>query len=1658
MKRTYLLGSVILGVLILLAVMVGLTVAGVFGSDEIPVLVFSSDSAESAYNAEPLKASGWRLISGKLKEGHTVKASTYGSQTEVGISENSLSVEIFDENNVNVTEEYQIELKLGKIKVNPRTLRILTGSATKEYDGNPLECQSYQIISGSLVKGHTLAVEYGIKRTEVGVSENTVVAKVLDGKTEVSSNYAVEIINGKLTVTGYPITISTPSAEGVYNGEPLTYDYYELVSGEMRDGDKLYVTVIGSQTEAGESQNDIIAQVISPSGTDVTARYDIKKELGTLLVKPRDIYVVTEGKTAVYTGSPIENRSYTVEGSLVEGHTIYVSVTGKQTDVGVSNNTFIAEIKDKNGNIVTSNYNVASALGQLEVLPVDITITSSSAEKDYDTLPLTSSDYEITFGKLLPGHIVKVEITGEQKTVGIGENTFIYQVTDSYGNDVTELYNVATIFGTLNIKPIEITLRTQGGEKIYDGTPLTVTGDDTWSISVGQLYTGHTIYVEQTGAQTGAGTSPNTLKYVMLDENGVDVTSCYLVTEDFGDLTVNPIKLTIKTEGDTRPYNGEELTKNVWELVGGTVLEGHHLEVIVTGTIKYVGEVENTFTPIIVDSHGTDVTENYEVEPVCGTLRVLPIELTIATDSDSKVYDGTPLVKDGWTLVGGEIAPGHTIVVNVIGSITNVGVVENEISYNVYDENGEDITSTYYINESLGTLEVTPITITIKTGSDHKIYDRQPLVCHEYELTEGALLEGHTLEVEFNNSITEVGEDYNTFAFYVYDENGVNLSGNYSATALYGKLRIEPIKIVVYTESGEKVYDGTPLTKSGWEINYGELLSGDELFVTPYGSQTKVGMGFNQATWYIESAEGVDISKNYNVQINPGPLEVTPVYLSVTSEGATKMYDGEPLRKEEYYVTRGEVVDGESLAVVFNLFPTEAGTYENKMEVIIVNADGVDVTRNYEINKTYGKLEISKRVVTIRTDSAEKVYDGNPLTAPGFTIVSSTKPIGAHTVFAVINGSQTEVGKSDNIYAELRMIDENGQDITANYDLSGAQLGVLTVRDPSEAPPPEEPEPPVEDDGNTLLASVMATSQGSVYLREMSFGSYNGRGFDAAAPYGKTFDGSFGMSYLSSLSLGGAVSDEIHIKYHTTRYFLPEYLEPTYYDYRVQGSDVSFSDTGATDARAYYYAYQYSGKNAPTGVPSQYAGYEEEYREFVYQNYLSVPNTTSAYLKRIIKDQGFDKNDPQVIYKVAKYIQGAAEYNLDFNKEMETLEDDVVIAFLEKYKEGVCRHYAAAATLLLRELGIPARYTVGVLLVVENAGEWQDVYSKSSHAWTEVYIDGVGWLALEVTAGYETGEGEGDGQGGGNGGNGGSGGETGGGSGGETGGGDDGNGGNGGNGGNTGNDSEKPDPTKPTILVKPVDLAMKYRDGETLYPNGELTGDKAFRELLSMGYTYECVVSGERSEVGYGESIIESFILKDRDGEDVTDLFNVNYAKGRLHVYVAELYISSHSITTLYTGEPIRCEKYDATGLLRGHTLEITFTGEKIEAGSTMNSYIYKIYDADGNDASYMYLVKPSYGTIKVEQISITIEADSTVLTLDELTALGGVYYAEKWEITSGAVLEGHTVEVVLDGYIDDLGRCDSIIVSVIIRDAGGVDVTKCYSITYVDGEMRVKP
>ena len=72
----------------------------------------------------------------------------------------------------------------------------------------------------------------------------------------------------------------------------------------------------------------------------------------------------------------------------------------------------------------------------------------------------------------------------------------------------------------------------------------------------------------------------------------------------------------------------------------------------------------------------TDVTDCYTITYANGTLEVTKKALTITADSGSKVYDGTALTKDSYTISG--LVSGDTITsVTVTGSQTVVGSSDN---------------------------------------------------------------------------------------------------------------------------------------------------------------------------------------------------------------------------------------------------------------------------------------------------------------------------------------------------------------------------------------------------------------------------------------------------------------------------------------------------------------------------------------------------------------------------------------------------------------------------------------------------------------------------------------------------------------------------------------------------------------------------------------------------------------------------------------------------------------------------------------------------------------------------------------------------------------------------------------------------------------------
>ena len=80
---------------------------------------------------------------------------------------------------------------------------------------------------------------------------------------------------------------------------------------------------------------------------------------------------------------------------------------------------------------------------------------------------------------------------------------------------------------------------------------------------------------------------------------------------------------------------------------------------------------------------------------------------------------------------------------------------------------------------------------------------------------------------------------------------------------------------------------------------------------------------------------------------------------------------------------------------------------------------------------------------------------------------------------------------------------------------------------------------------------------------------------------------------------------------------------------------------------------------------------------------------------------------------------------------------EAIAEFLE-VREGYCVHLASAFALMARTVGMPARIVVGYLPGVATGEEVDgedvaQVTSSQSHAWPEVYFEGIGWVPFEPT-------------------------------------------------------------------------------------------------------------------------------------------------------------------------------------------------------------------------------------------------------------------------------------------------------------------------------------
>ena len=146
--------------------------------------------------------------------------------------------------------------------------------------------------------------------------------------------------------------------------------------------------------------------------------------------------------------------------------------------------------------------------------------------------------------------------------------------------------------------------------------------------------------------------------------------------------------------------------------------------------------------------------------------------------------------------------------------------------------------------------------------------------------------------------------------------------------------------------------------------------------------------------------------------------------------------------------------------------------------------------------------------------------------------------------------------------------------------------------------------------------------------------------------------------------------------------------------------------------------YELLGKRADM-IEKCFTGLPENLPDRVYQ---LAEDITAPY------DTKYDK-----LKAIEAYLRSNYTYSLEAQKVPKG--QDFTDYFLFDNKKGYCTSFATSMAVLGRCIGIPTRYVEGFLGSFDepDAEHKYAVKNSQAHAWTEAYIEGVGWIPFEAT-------------------------------------------------------------------------------------------------------------------------------------------------------------------------------------------------------------------------------------------------------------------------------------------------------------------------------------
>ncbi len=519
--------------------------------------------------------------------------------------------------------------------------------------------------------------------------------------------------------------------------------------------------------------------------------------------------------------------------------------------------------------------------GSLTVTPAALTITADDQSKVYGAaLPTLTASYTGFVNGDTPASLTTEPalLTTATASSHVAGNPYTITASGATSSD----YSISYVSGSLTIAPTWLTITADDQTTVYGAALPTLTASITGFVNgdtPASLATPPTLTTTATASSHVAGNP-----YTIIAGGAAD--SDYSISYLPGALTVTPAALTITADDQTKVYGATlpTLTASYTGFVNGDTTASLTSPPALTTTATASSHVAGN--PYAITASGA-TSSDYSISYLPGALTVSPAGLTITADDQSKVYGAAlPSFTASYAgFVNGDTSASLTTQ-PALGTTATAGSHVAGSPYGITASDAAD--SDYNISYVVGSLTVTPAGLTITANNQTLVYGAVlPALTASY----AGFVNGDTwasLTTQPTLSSTASTGSHVSGNPYAINASGA-ADSDYDISYVPGSLTVTPAGLMITANNQSKVYGAAlpALTAS-----YAGFVNGDtsaSLTTQPTLTTTATATSHVAGNPYPITASGAADS-DYTISYLTGALTVTPVALTITADGQTKVY------------------------------------------------------------------------------------------------------------------------------------------------------------------------------------------------------------------------------------------------------------------------------------------------------------------------------------------------------------------------------------------------------------------------------------------------------------------------------------------------------------------------------------------------------------------------------------------------------------------------------------------------------------------------------------------------------------------------------------------------------------------------------------------------